>query len=231
MVPKREEKRSFINFETKKQPSIKIIIYDEFWNVSAINNFAVERSSGDYILFLSSKTEIITKKWLSYLLMNAQRQEVGCVCPKILNLDDTIKYAGIVFGKNGEKCNVFSGLPENNWTNFGLDSWSRNYLAISGECLMINKNKFFQAGGFDENLKSNEIDIDLCLRVNREGFRNLCVATVCLHFSGESSRNEDISRNDLQAILKLYEAYSENGDPFYNPNLSLEETTCKLDIP
>jgi O-antigen biosynthesis protein len=231
MVPKRKEKQSSTRLDpTKKQPEIKILTYDESWNASAINNFAAEKSSGDYLLFLNSKIEITNKKWLTYLLMNAERPDIGCVCPKILNFDGTINKAGIVFGTNGEKCDVFSGNPENNWTNFGLDTWSRNYLAINGECLMINRNKFFQAGSFDKNLKDNKKDIDLCLKVHKKGFRNLCTATVCVYQLGACSRKEDISRTDLKEILKPDGTYIENGDPYYNPNLSLKENLRNLNL-
>lgn len=216
--------------QIKKNPNIRILTYDLSLNASAISNFAVERASGDYLLFLSSKIEITTKNWLSYLLIHAQRKEIGCVGPKILNIDGTIKNAGIVFGKNGETCNVFSGLPENYATSFGLSTWSRNYLAISGECLMINKDKFFQVGGFDELLNINLSIIDLCLKVHKKGYRNLYTAALFVYSYGICSRRDEISRNDIQEILRSYKECLENGDPFYNSNFSLEDGKCRLNL-
>jgi GT2 family glycosyltransferase len=229
LVADRNEKQLILTLDPiKKSPNIKIITYESSLNASAINNFAAERASGDYLLFLSNEIEVATNNWLSYLVMNAQREDIGCVCPKILNLDGTVRQAGVILGVNGERCNVFSGNSENNWTNFGLDTWSRNYLAISGECLMINKKKFFQAGGFDENIKGYGSDIDLCLRVHKKGFWNLCIGSVCVYQFGACSRKEEISPTNLQRILKSYGSYLETGDPYYNPNLSLEENLCKI---
>lgn len=226
-----ESKKSLISIldPIEKSPNIKILTYDSSLHLSAINNFAAEKSSGDYLLFLSSKIKVATNNWLNYLLMNAQRKEIGCVSPRILNFDGTIKNAGIVFGTKGEKCDVFSGLPENYPTNFGLSTWSRNYLAVSGECLMVNKDTFFQVGGFNKSLDNYE-DIDLCLNVHKNGYRNLSTAAVCVYSYGICLRKEENSHNDLQEILRLYQKCLENGDPYYNPNLSLEESLCKLNF-
>jgi len=232
LMPNRKEKPQFLNFDpTGKQLDVRILTYDLPLNISAIKNLAAEKANGDYLLFLSSQIEVATKNWLNYLLMNAQRKEIGCVGPKILNLDGIIKQAGIVFGKNWETCNVFSELPENSWTNFGLDTWSRNYLSVGGECLMISKDKFFQAGGFDNTLKNHANDIDLCLRIYQKGYRNLCTQAVSVYHFRVCSRKEKLPNNYLQEILRLHKSCIENGDPFYNPNLSLREDSCKLNIP
>lgn len=230
LVSKKNEKQLSINFDpSNKQPAIKVLKYDESWNGSAINNFAAEKSSGDYLLFMNSRIETTNRNWLISLLKNAGREDIGCVCPKILNVDGTIKQAGIILDLNGEKYDVFSGNPENNWTNFGLDTWSRDYLAVSGECLMINKKTFFQAGGFDEN-KYYGNDIDLCLRVYKKGFRNLCIGTVSVYQLGIGLRKDEISPTDVQRILEPYRIFLETGDPYYNPNLSLKEKLCKLEL-
>lgn len=235
LVANRSEKPISIPDPIKKCPNLKILTYESSLRSSVIKNFAAEKASGDYLLFLSSKIKVTTTNWLSYLVMNAQRKEIGCVSPRILNLDGTIKSAGIVFGKNGEMCDVFSGLPDNYLTNFGLSTWSRNYLAVNGECLMIKKDIFLQVGGFNINLENYEY-IDLCLKVYKNGYRNLSTATVCVYSYGMCSKKEEHSHNnlhshnDLQEILRSYEKCLENGDPYYNPNLSLEESLCKLDL-
>ena len=232
LIPNGKEKTQYLNLDpTRKQLNVKILTYDLPLNISAVKNFAVEKTNGDYLLFISSQIEVTTKNWLNYLLMNAQRKEIGCVSPKILSLGGTIKQAGAVLGKDGEICNVFTGLPENGWTNFGLDTWSRNYLTVSGECLMISKDKFFQAGSFDNTLEDHVNDVDLCLRVYQKGYRNLCIATVCVYYFGICSRKRDIVHTNFKSILKSYKTLIENGDPYYNKNLSIKENSCKLNFP
>jgi O-antigen biosynthesis protein len=224
-----KEKETFEYLDSlKKHQHIKIIKYDYPFNFAAINNFAAKKSSGSYLLFLNNDTEVITENWLHYLLMNAQRKEIGCVGAKLLYPDGTIQHAGVVLGLTGMAGHVFARLPENQWTNFGLDSWSRNYLAVTAACLMISKDKFNQVRGFDENFTICGNDIDLCLRVYRQGYRNLYIPNVRLYHFESISRGKEIPVGDFQESWKSYKHYLEIGDPFYNPNLTLENTSCNL---
>ncbi|AKB33547.1 Glycosyl transferase, group 2 family protein [Methanosarcina siciliae HI350] len=223
------EKETFEYLDSlKKYPNIKIITYDYPFNFAAINNFAAKKTSGTYLLFLNNDTEVITENWLHYMLMNAQREEIGCVGAKLLYPNGTIQHAGVVLGLTGMAGHVFAGFPENQWTNFGLDSWPRNYLAVTAACLMISKEKFNQVGGFDENFKICGNDIDLCLRVYGEGYRNLYIPNVRLYHFESISRGKEIPAGDFQESWKSYKYYLGKGDPFYNPNLTLENTSCSL---
>lgn len=224
-----KEKETFEYLDSlKKHPHIQIITYDSPFNFAAINNFAAKKSSGSYLLFLNNDTEVITENWLHYLLMNAQREEIGCVGAKLLYPDGTIQHAGVILGLTGMAGHVFARLPENQWTNFGLDSWSRNYLAVTAACLMISKEKFNQVKGFDENFTICGNDIDLCLRVYKQGYRNLYIPNVRLYHFESISRGKEIPVGDFQESWKSYKHYLEMGDPFYNPNLTLENTSCSL---
>ncbi|MDQ1255052.1 MAG: hypothetical protein QG646_4331, partial [Euryarchaeota archaeon] len=210
------------------KPNVQIIMYDKPFNFAAINNFASKKSIGSYLLFLNNDTEVITDNWLLYLLMNAQRKEIGCVGAKLLYPDGTIQHAGVILGLTGMAGHVLAGLPENKWTNLGLDSWSRNYLAVTAACLMISKEKFDQVGGFDEKFTICGNDVDLCLKVHRLGYRNLYVPHVKLYHYESISRGKEIPVCDFQESWKSYKYFLENGDPFYNPNLTLENTSCSL---
>ena len=224
-----KEKETFEYLESlKKYQNIKVITYDYPFNFAAINNFAAKKTSGTYLLFLNNDTEVITENWLHHLLMNAQREEIGCVGAKLLYPNGTIQHAGVVLGLTGMAGHVFAGFPENQWTNFGLDSWSRNYLAVTAACLMISKEKFNQVGGFDENFTICGNDIDLCLRVYEQGYRNLYIPNVRLYHFESISRGKEIPAGDFQESWKSYKYYLEIGDPFYNPNLTLENTSCSL---
>jgi len=214
----------------KEFPNITIIKYDSVFNFSAINNFAAKKAAGEYLLFLNNDTEVITDDWLNYLLMHAQREKIGCVGAKLLYPDGTIQHAGVVLGMKGMAGHVFSGLHENQSTSFGLDSWTRNYLAVTGACLMISKDKFKQVGGYDEKFIICGSDVDLCIRVHKMGCQNLYVPYVRLYHFESVSRGTDIPINDFQKSWSSYQHFLQNGDQFFNPNLSLENTLCDLNI-
>ena len=43
---------------------------------------------------------------------------------------------------------------------------------------MVKKDIFEQVGGFDENLKNNLYDVDLCLQLQNRGYHNILIPEV-----------------------------------------------------
>lgn len=67
-----EEKKTFKYYdEISKSDNIKVIKWTKGFNYSAINNFAVKNSEGEYIVLLNNDIEIISCKWIEEMLMHA----------------------------------------------------------------------------------------------------------------------------------------------------------------
>ena len=66
------------------------------FNYSAVVNYGVKQSTGDYILLLNNDTQVITVNWMEELLMYAQREDVGAVGGKLYFPNRKIQHAGIV---------------------------------------------------------------------------------------------------------------------------------------
>ena len=106
---------------------------------------------------------------------------------------------------------------------------SQNYSAVTGACLVIEKEKFIRVGGFDEiNLPVSFNDVDLCLKLLEAGYRNFWTphATLCHHES--ATRGDDFSPDKIERFMKentcMKEKWGEilEQDPAYNPNFTLE---------
>ena len=70
---------------------------------------------------------------------------------------------------------------------FGRLAMPYNYTAVTAACLMIQKSRFEEAGGFDENLKVALNDVDLNLSVSSRGYYNVCLSNVeVLHYESKS---------------------------------------------
>ncbi|MNT42234.1 N-acetylglucosaminyl-diphospho-decaprenol L-rhamnosyltransferase [compost metagenome] len=101
-----------------------------------------------------------------------------------------------------------------------------NWVAVTGACLMIERQKFLQIGGFCEDLPVAYNDVDLCLRLLDVGLYNVVCQAVRLVHHESVSRGMDhldpVKRERLERELAyLYEknpAYFQH-DPFHNPNL------------
>jgi GT2 family glycosyltransferase len=198
----------------------RVYAYPGKFNFSAINNFGAGHATGDQLLFLNNDIEVITPDWLEAMLEHAQRADVGAVGAKLLYPDGRIQHAGVVVGLNGAAGNVFRFAPAEDERGPRLCDVVRNCSAVTAACLMIPRRVFEDLRGFDERLPVAFQDVDLCLRVRREG--RLVVYTpfaVLYHYEG-ASRGRRHPTADERLFQRLWADVLQRGDPYYNPNLT-----------
>src|SRR6202012_3947667 len=103
--------------------------------------------------------------WMEALLEEAGRREVGAVAPMLLFEDGTVQHAGAALGLHGYAGHPFAGLHPDAATPFGRASGgTRNWLAVTAACMMVERAKFETLGGFYETFVVAGNDVDLCLR-------------------------------------------------------------------
>ena len=212
----------------KSLPNVKIFYYNMPFNYSAINNFGEKQSDGEVLLFLNNDTEVITEDWLESMLEHAMRKEIGAVGCKLLFPDNTIQHAGVVIGLTGFAGHVFSRLNDTAYTNFGSVNFIRNYLAVTGACMMMRREVFKELKGFDEQFILCGSDVEICLRLIRNGYRIVYTPFAKLYHHEALTRGEAIPFNDFRLSWDLYKRYINDGDPYYNPNLTRLKTDCSL---
>src|SRR5262249_43832177 len=135
------------------------------FNFSAINNFGVAQSRGEYLVFLNNDTQVVEPEWLTALLEQAQRPEVGAVGARLHYPDGRIQHAGVVLGLGGAADHAFRGIPGDALTYFGLAGVVRNVSAVTAACMAMSRRVFDEVGGFDERFRVALNDVDLCLRL------------------------------------------------------------------
>ena len=144
-----------------------------------------------------------------------------------------MQHAGAALGLHGWAGHPFAGLRPGTATPFGTAAaGTRNWLAVSGACLVVERAKYAAAGGFDTSFAVGGNDVDLCLRLTAAGHRSLCVPhAVALH--GESATRDPLAvpAADHEASRRSYGEFRTIGDPFYNPNLTLAHTDCGMREP
>jgi O-antigen biosynthesis protein len=216
-------------------PKIKILYYDNPFNFSAINNYAVTRVQSPYILFLNNDTEVISEEWLSAMLEHAQRDSVGAVGAKLLYPNNLIQHAGVILGitgtpgQKGVAGHSHKYLPENCSGHFVRPQIIGNCSAVTAACMMMRKDVFNEIGGFNKDLAIAFNDVDLCLRIRKAGYLIIYTPYSLLYHHESMSRGyentpEKQARflNEVTLIRKQWGAVIDNGDPYYNPNLTLE---------
>jgi GT2 family glycosyltransferase len=217
----------------KNYPNIRVLSFDKPFNYSALNNYAVARIESPYLLFLNNDTEIISDEWLAAMLEHAQREGVGAIGAKLLFPDKTIQHAGIIIGMIGNTpvCwNLNKYLPDQIPGYFGRANHIQNIGAVTAACMMIRKDVFQEMGGFDEDFTVALNDVDLCLRIRKQGYLIVYTPYAKLYHHESASRGyEDTAdkkerfSKELTLLRERWGTEFNRGDPYYNPNLTLED--------
>ena len=221
----------------QENPAIKVLTYKGEFNYSRINNLAAARASGEYILLLNNDTQVITLDWIEELLMYAQRKDVGAVGAKLYYEDKTIQHAGVVLGLGAHRTAGHShyGISYNNLGYMGRLCYAQNVMAVTGACLMMRKALFEKLGGLDENFAVSLNDVDLCVRAWKAGYVNVFTPFAELYHYESVSRGLDNAGEKAERYNRESEAFREKwkeilaqGDPYYNPNFSLDRSDFVL---
>jgi GT2 family glycosyltransferase len=215
----------------QQRPGVSVIRDDRPFNFAALNNAAAVRSDADVLVFLNNDTEVVDPGWVETLLEEARRPEVGAVAPLLVYPDGAVQHAGAALGLHGYAGHPFAGLSPDGDTPFGRPhEGTRNWLAVTAACMMVERSKFEAVGGFDESFVVAGNDVDLCLRLTAAGHRSLCVPHTVLVHDESRSRGVHIDPGDFVRSQESYGEFRTVGDPFYNPNLTLSRTDCSVRV-
>ncbi len=218
-------------------PAIRVVTYKGEFNYSRINNFGVAQAEGEYVLLLNNDTSVITPDWIEELLMYAQRKDVGAVGAKLYYEDRTIQHAGVVLGlgMHGTAGHSHYRVSSQNLGYMGRLCYAQNVMAVTGACLMMSKALYEELGGLDETFAVALNDVDLCIRAWKSGRVNVFTPFAELYHYESASRGTDLEGKNAERYEKesalfreRWKELLEQGDPYYNPNFSLERSDFAL---
>ena len=194
---------------------------------SAAKNYAVSQTDAPWLLFLDDSVEAIGADWLTIMAEHVQRPEVGAVGAHLLNRSGTVEHAGIVVGVNGAAQPAFRGCAAEHGSTNRQSQVTRNCSAVSSACMLTRREVFKQVSGFDEGLSGILADVDLCLKMRREGYLIIYTPFAKLYWHETLADKLDDSS---KAIMRQRWGDVLERDPYYNPNLSRERADFSLGI-
>jgi O-antigen biosynthesis protein len=209
------------------EPRLRVVRYDVPFNFARINNFGAEQTAGAYLLFLNNDTEVLTPDWMEAMVEQAQRPSIGAVGAKLLYPDGTVQHAGVITGIGGVAGHAHKYADGSSGGYFNTLRTTNNYSAVTAACMMVRRDAFRAAGGFDERLAVAFNDVDLCLKLRALGLYNVYLAHVRLiHHESKSRGYEDDAAKQarFEAERRLMEERwetAERADPHYSTHLSL----------
>ncbi|MEW6661081.1 MAG: glycosyltransferase family 2 protein [Bacillota bacterium] len=165
-------------------------------------NLGARAAAGRYLCFLNNDT-ICQSGWLSSLLALIESEpRIGVVGSKLLYPDGTVQHAGVVI--SGENpivpVLIYQGAP----AKAPYVNKTRDFQAVSGASMLVRRQVFEAAGGFDEGYINGCEDLDFCFEVRRLGYRIVYTpASVLCHFeSSTPGRHRYILENRARLQAK-----------------------------
>lgn len=218
------------------RPSIRFIDFDQPFNFAAICNVAVNAARGEFVVLLNNDVEVITHGWIELLLGHAVNPGVGAVGARLSYPEGRVQHAGIVIGIGGSAGHAFKNFPDALIGYYGRLQIASNVSAVTGALMMVRKKHWLQIDGMDESRFAIAFnDVDLCLRLADAGYRQV-LEPRCRGIHAESqSRGRDSDGDRVARFNQERAAFQDrwahvlaDGDPFYNPNLTLDAEDYSL---
>ena len=198
------------------------------FNFSAINNYAARVAKGEYLVFLNNDVEV-SEGWLEELLSVCMRPDVGAAGAKLVYPDGRIQSAGIVVGIGGTAGSLFAGMNSAFSGYLHKASLMQDLSAVTAALMIVKRSVFQKVGGFDEELAVAFNDVDLCLKIRQENLLVVYDPFAQAVHDESVSRGDEYTKDKAQRfrqeagrLKEKWPAYYDQGDPYYNPNFSLE---------
>jgi GT2 family glycosyltransferase len=213
--------------ELKSANTATVLHFKRPFNFSAINNYSASKTDGPILCLMNNDIEVIDPHWLNELVSHAQRPEIGAVGCKLLYPNQTIQHGGVIIGIGGVAGHSHKYYPADSPGYFFRLQTIQNLSAVTGACLVIRRELYENIGGLNEQLEVAFNDIDFCLRIQEQGYRNLWTPYANLIHHESLSRGYNDTHEKQERFNKekgfMLKNWGDvlNRDPYYNPNLSL----------
>ena len=185
----------------------------------------LQNTPGNVFLLLNNDVEFITANWGYELASNALRPNIGFVGAKLFYSDKTIQHAGIILGIGGIAGHSHKYFSSKSKGYKNRLCFSQELSAVTGACMSISKRNWSKLNGLDENnLKVNYNDVDICLRANLLGLKNIFLPQVHAFHLESKSRGKPIGKDfrqwkDEAKFMKKRWGDILLNDPHYSPYL------------
>jgi len=172
------------------QVSCKVVRLSENLGFAGATNAGANVAQGKRLLLLNSDVIPKARGWMTDMIQAYHAHDnIGALGCTLLYENDTIQHAGMAYRREE--------LPPHHWYPYhpfkGMHAASaapeeREVLAITGACLMVDRDLYWQVGGLSSSYLLGDFeDSDFCLRLRQLGRRNWYTPKVSLyHLEGQS---------------------------------------------
>ncbi|WP_170921269.1 glycosyltransferase [Enhydrobacter aerosaccus] len=206
----------------------RLVNYEEpVFNISKKLNMGVREARGEFLVLLNDDIEIVTRSWIERMLEHFEKSHVGVVGAKLLYPSGMIQHAGVVINC-GNPDHVVRCFPADQEGYFLSTCGVRNYVAVTGACMMTRRDIYLSVGGFSEDLAVSYNDIDFCQKVRAMGRSVVYAPQATLIHMESQSRTPTLDPKEAEIYQRRW-ASVDTVDPFYNEvGLTIQPPTFEV---
>jgi O-antigen biosynthesis protein len=170
------------------------------YHFSKNNNKLAKQAKFNKVVFMNNDVfinENIFEKMSSLL-----KKKVGVVGTKLLYENGTIQHGGIEMIQSKVRNPHKYYLPEH------IDHEKKDYKkeneivdSVTGACLMMPTALFNEYNGFGEEYDKVFQDVDLCLKINKQGFKTMCCNEISAIHLESATRDPEINNHDYDIMV------------------------------
>lgn len=196
------------------------------------------RDPHEILLFLNNDVEPAGDPgWLTEMVAQASRADVGVVGALLLYPDRTVQHAGVALAGDWVSRHLEVGEPDLEGGYRGRRRCVQSVSAVTGACMAIRRRVFEAVGGFEAvRLAVDFSDVDLCLKAAAAGYRTIFTPFAKLIHHESATRGPYMSvekrgRWEAEAaVMRARWGEALGRDPFYNPNLAIAPGTKTFQV-
>jgi glycosyltransferase involved in cell wall biosynthesis len=193
-----------------------VVPFKKAFNFSEKCNLGVLAAAGEILLFLNDDVQVIDGNFIEVLVGFVREPDVGAASLRLLFEDGRVQHAGHVYLGGNPGHLMFGQMPNSDRNRLAL-SLDREVAGVTAACMAIRAEVFESVGGFSMVFAGNYNDVDLCLKLRREGYRIIVSAQATLYHFESITRDPTVGEGELQALRQRWSTEL-SSDPYYNPN-------------
>jgi len=183
-------------------PGVEVLAHAQQTGFGQACNDGVAAARTPWVCLLNNDTEP-RPGWLAALTGDAAAHPgTAAVGARLLYPDGTVQHADVVIGRDLQPHHAYAGFPGNHPAVMR----SRDMQVVTAACVLLHRETFLDAGGFDAGFRNGHEDVDLCLRMRAAGRRvRYCAEAVVVHLeSATRGRRTTESADNGRRYLRLW---------------------------